>query len=141
MRIVTVLFKQRPVQEPVFLILHRCLNWSGWELLKGQLEPSEIAEEAVKREILEETSLKNIRVIKQVNQKMNFFDKVQQKESEVFGFLVEVLDEKEVSLVNNPVKEHDGFAWVNAKTVMEKLKFENTRQFFAVALKEMEEYK
>lgn len=136
LRIVSVVFKKADGQ-PVFLLLHRCLHWNGWELVKGQLEGSESPEEAVTREVFEETGLKNIRILKKINHSMQFFDKAQKKESEAFGFLVESLDEKPVSLEQNPVKEHDSFEWADSGTVLKKLRFENMRELFSAALLEM----
>lgn len=136
LRIVTVVFKKAN-DQPVFLLLHRCLHWKGWELLKGQLEPDESLEEAVKREIFEETGLQQIRILKKINHSMKFFDKIRQKESEVFGFLVESLEEKPVSLEHNPIKEHDSFEWADSDTALKKLRFENMRELFAVALAEL----
>ncbi len=132
----TVVFKKNN-NQPVFLLLHRCLHWNGWELVKGQLEGNESPEEAVKREVFEETGLKNIRILKKINHSMKFFDKTQKKESEAFGFLVESLEEKPVSLEQNPVKEHDSFEWTDSNTVLKKLRFENMRELFSAALIEM----
>ena len=141
LRVVTVLFKREANQKPVFLLLHRCLNWKGWELLKGQLEPNETLEGAVSREVFEETGFKQIRIVKKIGQTMHFFDKVRKKESEVFGFLVEILEKKPVTFQFNPVKEHDSFEWVDEKTVVEKLRFENMREFFVQAVKELDSAK
>src|SRR3989344_4279975 len=135
LRVVTVLFKREAGQKPLFLLLHRCLNWKGWELLKGQLEPNETLEEAVLREVFEETGFK------QIGPTMYFFDKVRKKESEVFGFLVEILEKKPVTFQFNPAKEHDSFEWVDEKTVVEKLRFENMREFFVQAVKELDSAK
>jgi 8-oxo-dGTP pyrophosphatase MutT (NUDIX family) len=135
-RIVSVVFKKQN-NETIFLLLHRCLHWNGWELVKGQLEGNESPEEAAQREVFEETGLKNIRIVKKIDHAMRFFDRVQKKESEAFGFLVESLDEKAVSLEQNPVKEHDSFEWVDSDTVLKKLRFENMRELFSAALVEL----
>ena len=44
-------------QNNFFLLLHRCLNWSGWEFVKGGIEGSEAPEQAVMREIEEERNI------------------------------------------------------------------------------------
>ncbi len=137
LRVITVLFRRLSNGQRVFLLLHRCLHWSGWEFPKGEMEPNESAEEAVRREIFEETGFQQICILKKIDHSMTFFDKIRKKESEAFGFLVETLEEKPVSLGNNPVKEHDSFEWADEKTVLKKLRFENMRELFQVALKEL----
>ena len=139
LRVVTVLFKKNATGKPLFLLLHRCLNWKGWELLKGQIEANESLEDAASREIFEETGLSKSRIVKQLKQKMTFFDKVRGKPSEVFAFLVEALDDSPISFDNNPVREHDNFEWVPADLVVKKLKFENTRELFLSALAELDD--
>lgn len=136
-RIVAVIFSKTKSNTPRFLILHRCLNWHGWELLKGQIEQNESKNEALLREIFEETGLKNVRIVKPIDHKMTFFDKVHQKTCETFGFLVEAKLDEPVTLENNVVTEHDDFLWTDQKTVLEKLKFDNTRSFFRAALVEL----
>lgn len=136
LRVVMVLFREQPNEAPLFLVLHRCLNWKGWELPKGMIEENESLVDAVRREILEETGLREIEIVKQFDEKMRFFDKVRKKESEVTGFLVKVLGEEPVLLDNNPVKEHDGFDWVSSTEALKRLKFENTREFFKLVLRD-----
>ncbi|MFH0955077.1 MAG: NUDIX domain-containing protein [Candidatus Micrarchaeota archaeon] len=136
-RIVAVIFSKNKASEPRFLILHRCLNWNGWELLKGQVEENESKKDALLREIFEETGLKNVRIVKPIAHKMAFFDKVHQKTCEVFGFLVEAGADEAVSLENNLVAEHDDFLWTDRKTVLEKLRFDNMRDFFQAASAEI----
>lgn len=136
-RIVAVIFSKTKSNETRFLILHRCLNWRGWELLKGQVEQNESKAQALLREIFEETGLKNVRIVKPVDHKMTFFDRVHQKTCETFGFLVEAKWDEPVSLENNNVAEHDGFLWTDQKTVLEKLKFDNMRDFFKAATTEL----
>ncbi len=47
-----------------FLVLHRVLNWKGWEFPKGGIEKTDSVDEiALRREIKEETGLTNIRII------------------------------------------------------------------------------
>jgi 8-oxo-dGTP pyrophosphatase MutT (NUDIX family) len=141
LRVVSVVFRRLANSQRVFLLLHRCLNWSGWEFPKGEMEPNESAEEAVVREIFEETGFQKIRIVKKIRHSMTFFDRVRRKESEVFGFLVESFEEKPVFFGNNPAREHDSFEWADEKTVLKKLRFDNMRELFRVALREHREGK
>ena len=56
-----VLFIKR--KHPLFLILHRTKNWSGWELSKGGLKDNETEIKCLKREIREETGTRKFEII------------------------------------------------------------------------------
>src|SRR3989344_5974091 len=45
---------------PFFLLMKQKRNWTGWEFVKGKIEPGETELDAVRREIIEETGLQQI---------------------------------------------------------------------------------
>ena len=58
-----------------FLLLHRLLNWVGWEFPKGAIEEKESLQETVKRELFEETGLKKYSTLTQLDSFEYFDDK------------------------------------------------------------------
>lgn len=111
--------------EPYFLILHRILRWHGWELHKGTVEDGESYEQTLKREIVEETSLKKFRVIKPLHMSF-YFNKGKNLMVEVF--LIKASMKQHISFSKNPKKEHDGYLWADKKTALEKLTWPDARK-------------
>ncbi|MBS3061982.1 MAG: NUDIX domain-containing protein [Candidatus Diapherotrites archaeon] len=123
--------------EPLFLIMHRKLNWSGWELLKGGIEPNESEENALRREIFEESGLKKIEIIKHLDTNMVYWDRNRKIQNELSVFLVKTDEEESVSFSNNIVKEHDGFEWLSGSEAIRKLKFSDTKRLISFAQDEL----
>ncbi|HLC93252.1 MAG TPA: NUDIX hydrolase [archaeon] len=92
-----------------FLVMHRVLNWRGWEFVKGGIENGENPHEAVLREISEETGLKNISVISVLPQKVSWTAKDMKYIYTPFvlkGDMNEPLD------LEQEIIEHDGYKWL-----------------------------
>ena len=132
--IVAVVFRRRGKKKE-FLLLHRVLNWKGWEFPKGSIEKGEKPDTAVIRELSEETGIKRIVSIKKLRAIMRFFDSTRNCNREMQAFLVEVFPEEEISFANNNAAEHDAFEWVEAETLLGKISFENQKKIFRIALK------
>lgn len=117
-----------------FLILHRIKHWTGWEFLKGKIEEGESLEQALIREIKEETGLVKIKIIKKFDFKREFVNKGAPHVFDVF--LVE-------SSMNYPVvvdnKEHDNFLWAEPQRIIELLYWEDEKEAFKKALKVMKD--
>ncbi len=111
--------------EPYFLILHRVLNWHGWELHKGTIEYNESFKQTLKREIIEETGLKNFKITKPLGISF-YFNKRKDRIMEVF--LVKASMKQKISFSKNPKREHDGYLWVDKNTALKKLTWPNARK-------------
>ncbi len=123
-----------------FLLLRRCLNWHGWEYAKGGIEENEGFEEAIKRELFEETGLKKYEVIGKVNE-VEFFDNVRKGKGHMFNYLVRVSSNSVVKLNNEhvldskEVREHDDFKWCFPQEALKKLTHADTKKSLREAIK------
>jgi 8-oxo-dGTP pyrophosphatase MutT (NUDIX family) len=121
-----------------FLILHRIRGWEGWEFPKGGINAGESAEEAVVRELMEETGLSKFKIVKKLPFQREFL-KGDQKH--VFDqYIIE-------SSMNIPVilqkedPEHDTYLWATQDRVLEKLTWPEEKQAFEQAVVEIKNAK
>ena len=110
-----------------FLILHRVLRWKGWEFLKGTLRKEETPKQAIKREIKEETKLKNFKIIKSLHQKEKW-ETEGKKYVIVDVFLVKAEMNEKISLKQRKI-EHNQYLWADKKTALKKLTWPKTKEF------------
>ena len=73
-----------------FLLLHRVLNWSGWEFAKGGIEKGENIESAIKRELFEETGIPRFELISKIDE-YKFLNKLTGVMVHVQNYLVRFL--------------------------------------------------
>ena len=105
-----------------YLLLHRKLHWKGWEFPKGGSLAREKPENTVKRELMEETRLRAIK-IKQFPIKGSFiYDKKTQSEWKAKGFKY-VLFSAEVKKgkVRISKREHDRYKWCTYRQALRLL--------------------
>jgi 8-oxo-dGTP pyrophosphatase MutT (NUDIX family) len=95
-----------------------------WDFPKGHIEKGETLEETVKREIKEETGLKDIEFIDGFKETIKYFFNFQDKKVLKFVtfFLLET-QEKEVKISS----EHIGYKWLPFEEALESLNFENAK--------------
>jgi 8-oxo-dGTP pyrophosphatase MutT (NUDIX family) len=134
--IVAIVFRERDKKKE-FLLLHRVLNWTGWELLKGHIDGKDSQNAALKKELFEEAGIFQTLKTKKLPIVLNYFNSRTKKEMHSQAFLVQVSEQTIVSLANNDPKEHDSFEWLPAKIVLERITFENQRKVFEATLKEL----
>lgn len=97
----------------LYLVMNRKLDWKGWEGVKGGAENKESRIHAVKRELREETGIKNciitdMKVNKRFLYPKNFKRWPEYRGMEWHLFAVEVKSKKIV--IDN--YEHSGYKWV-----------------------------
>jgi len=116
--------------KPYYLILHRVLRWNGWELLKGTVNVGESLEQAIKREIHEETGLGEFSVKFKLGKKIEW----------IWGDYRVIVDEifvvradmtKAITLKQRIV-EHDAYLWADKNTVLARLTHDNAREILEI---------
>lgn len=123
-----------------FLLLHRALNWSGWEFPKGGIEKNELTESALKRELFEETGLKKYELVGKVGE-VTFFDNVRNMNGFAQNYLVRVSSNSKVVLNNEHVLdkakviEHDDFKWCLPKEAVRLATHKDTKDSLKKAFK------
>ena len=108
-----------------FLLLHRILNWQGWEFPKGGVEEGEKAEKAVLREVSEETGLKELEIVGKIPEKMEWATEELRYIYDVF--LVKGNISEEVKLQEG-IEEHDSFEWVEKERMEKVLTHEENKE-------------
>lgn len=114
---------------PYFLILHRILRWTGWEVLKETMELKETVEETIERGIREETGLHNFEIIKNLDKTEKWAEDNQEYEI-VATFLVKANMNEKISL-KQEIIEHDKYEWVTKEEALKKLTFPETKKLIS----------
>jgi 8-oxo-dGTP pyrophosphatase MutT (NUDIX family) len=115
--------------KPEYLLLKRKLHWSGWEFPKGKIEKGEKKEKTARRELIEETGHKALKIKRfkfsgKYNYQKALPDRIGVKGQTFTLFGVEVKKGK-VSLDS---KEHNGHKWFSFEKAIKRLKWPNQRK-------------
>jgi len=125
-----VIFDERGGKR-YFLIMHRVLNWRGWEFVKGGIDGSEEPQQAVLREIEEETGLGKISLISVLPQKVSWTSKDTKYMYTPFvlkGDMDEPLD------LQQEIIEHDDYRWVEEAEVERLLTHNDNKKILREAI-------
>ena len=109
-----------------YLILKRKLHWIGWEFLKGGLEYSEEEKHAVKREVVEETGLKILK-IKGMKIKGSYkYKKILKDRPGIIGqnFSLYSVEVKKARVKLDRL-EHSDYKWMDFEKALKKLTWKN----------------
>ena len=109
-------------KELKYLLLH--YEAGHWDFPKGHVEAEEKELDTIKREVEEETGIKNIEIIGNFKEKIHYFYKVNNElmSKDVVFYLAKAKTE-EVKLSF----EHIGYAWLSFDKAMEKLTYRNAK--------------
>ena len=101
-----------------------------WDFPKGHIEKGEKEIDTVKREVFEETGLKDIKFVEGFKEWIKYFFK--HKGKNVFKIVTFLLAEAETEEVKiSP--EHIGYKWLPYKEALKQLKFKNAREILKKA--------
>lgn len=120
-----------------YLLLHYPgINRKGghWEFAKGHIEEGEDYFKTVKREVAEETGLKDIRIMPGFKEHIKYFFKQKKSSNDknvawifkLVTFFVAETKTKEIKL--SP--EHIGFVWLPYEEALKKITYKNSKDLF-----------
>jgi bis(5'-nucleosidyl)-tetraphosphatase len=101
-----------------------------WDLPKGHIEKGETEAKAMRREVFEETGIKDLKLVSKFREVIKYFFRWQGKT--IFKMVVFYLGEtknKEIKISG----EHMGYQWLNYKKALEQLTFKNAKEILKKA--------
>ena len=104
------------------LLQYRAMHW---EFSKGNIEKNESTEQTGRRELMEETGIKDVQLFEGFREKINYFYKRQGKT--VHKEVIFLLGETKSEDVNISY-EHTGYSWKTLKESLEQLTFKNSKE-------------
>jgi bis(5'-nucleosidyl)-tetraphosphatase len=110
-----------------FEINYLILNYSygHWDFPKGNIESGETEIDTIKREVMEETGIIDIKLIEGFRQQISY--KYRKKSKLVHKTVIYYLAETKSNKVVLSF-EHVNFAWLNFDDALNKLSFENSKK-------------
>lgn len=109
-------------KEPEYLLLHH--EGGHWDFPKGNIESGEKEQDTARREIEEETGLKEVVFAEPFRESISYFYRRQgQTISKEVIYFVAKSETKDVKIS----WEHKGFIWLPFEEALKKLSFENSR--------------
>jgi len=119
-----------------YLLLHypssatRAAAKEYWDFPKGHIEKGENLEETTKREVEEETGLKDLKLIEGFKEWIKYFFKFKGKNVfKIVTFLLAETKTKEVKVSF----EHVGYEWLPYEKALEQLSFKNAKEILKKA--------
>ncbi|MGA2130250.1 MAG: NUDIX domain-containing protein [Candidatus Pacearchaeota archaeon] len=112
-----------------YILLKRRLHWIGWEFTKGGIEKGETKEQTARRELMEETGRKAIKIKKfNYSGKYRYNKKFPTRIGMVGQTFTLFAAEVKKGLVTISRKEHSRHKWVSYSQAMKMLKFADQRK-------------
>jgi putative (di)nucleoside polyphosphate hydrolase len=123
-----------------FLLLHRILNWNGWEFPKGGVKKGETHLEAIKRELFEETGISGYEIISKIDD-FGYFDFVKKHNSHATNYLVRAPNTSKITFSNQEksvggekINEHDSYKWFFPNEVVKNIYHDNQKETMKKAI-------
>lgn len=122
------------MDKPYFLILKRKKNWEGWEFIKGGINEGESEEDAVKREIIEETGLQKFKIIKKLEGLKKEYIGLGNKTNVHSVYLIEANMNIPINIPTGEESEHSTYLWGDADSTESKLTWNNDKEILNIVL-------
>tara|TARA_Y100000294_G_scaffold176772_1_gene200155 strand:+ start:3840 stop:4247 length:408 start_codon:yes stop_codon:yes gene_type:complete len=120
----------RKDKEIKYLLLH--YEEGHWDFPKGHIEENETAIEALKREVEEETGIKDIEILESFKEHIHYFFRFKKELiSKNVVFYLAKTKTKQIKLSS----EHIGFKWLPYDKAVEKSTFKNAKNILENANK------
>jgi len=121
-----------------FLILKKQGAWTGWQFVQGAIDKGETEEQAVLREVKEETGLEDIKIIKKLeNIKSDYWFIWNGEKIHKFMafFLIKAGKTQQIKLSI----EHSDYKWCSYEEALKEIKF--NKEHFQKAYRELKNLK
>ena len=123
--------------SPYFLILKRKKEWIGWEFVKGAINENESEEDAVTREIREETNLQKFKIIKRLNDIIKEFSTKDGTLHTHSIYMVEASMNIPIHIPKTEEAEHSTYLWATIESAESKLTWDNDREILKRVIEEI----
>jgi len=121
-----------------YLLLH--YPSGHWEFPKGHIEEGEKGEDTVKREVAEETGLRDIKIIEGFKEYVKYFFRptygLSDEEKKKVGLTFKLVTFYLASSETEEIKishEHKGYKWLNYEEALKQLTFKNAKEILRKA--------
>lgn len=128
-----IVFRYNPRDREIqYLTLYHRGNY--WNFPKGKVEPGESEAQTAKRELMEETGIKNIQLVKGWRQQTNFFFKEERNgrkeliKKDFILYLARMPKNAKVDISGEHDGYDNGYAWLDYKMAGKYLKFKSLKE-------------
>src|SRR3989338_2076987 len=123
----------RDNEKILYLVLKRKMHWSGWEFPKGGIEKNENPFQTVKREIMEETGSRPIKIKKFNFRGRYFYPRKIPSRGDAIGQSFSLYSvEIKFGKIKFDAKEHSDCKWLEFDDAVKKLTFENQKKCLTI---------
>jgi len=130
-----VIFRKEKGKILFLLICYGTKEKFWWDFPRGHIEKNETEKETAKREIFEETGIKNLKFLPGFKESHQYFFKSHKSENNnqlIFKKNIIFLAETKTKKVKLSFEHHD-FAWLPYEKALEKLTFKDSREILKKA--------
>jgi 8-oxo-dGTP pyrophosphatase MutT (NUDIX family) len=121
--------------EQLFYLLLHYPGWNGknghWEFARGHIEEGENYEKTVRREVFEETGIKEIKILPGFKEHKKFFFKNKHEDAKKDEWVFKLVTFFVAETKTRDVKlspEHSGFLWLPIEDAIKQVTYKNSKE-------------